>query len=335
MWIRGVSVEGFAALPRFEATELERVVRVGGDPAACGALYQALLLGLSAFSAVDLRGAFARLGFGADVQVEGDGLPDAVILGVPERARAWLAPSGDRSLKVSLEIALDPPQFGVVQQHALREPGLATALGEDAASLLLTAGFAFTRDLSVISCALFSIRLGDVEPRPGEKSPWKDALLTGLAGRVCARDPLELDPLAFAAAERSPDPDARAAVAKARAALSGAPFSLGAPQVVDPGDGAVWLAIGDDLQPLTALGPEAVDAAGLCQSVFCDPGEILLIRNPGALAADPEAVRAWLAGQVETAGGPLEQVWMFGAPNVTLEVTKPPAPAAAGRVSFR
>jgi hypothetical protein len=57
--------------------------------------------------------------------------------------------------------------------------------------------------------------------------------------------------------------------------------------------------------------------------VHLDPAEIIALQNPTAETERPRAVRNWLAQQVEAAGSPLEQIWLFGEPNPTLSVEGP------------
>ncbi|MCB9742904.1 MAG: hypothetical protein H6741_05335 [Alphaproteobacteria bacterium] len=335
MWIRAISVEGLSGLHQLDAQALGRVVRVGGPPRAQGALFEALTLALGAFSPQDAERAVARLGQGLEAQVSGAPLPEAISLGRPQRLGARLDPEGERTLKVHLELELDPPQFGLIREHARRSPELASALGEDAATLRLSLGWAFTTDLSLASLSVFGVRLGDVVPAPGTPAAWRDALLRTFAGRGRGRDPLELSVQRIAEAERAPERARRQGVARLREALQAPPFSLPRLELVDAGDGAPWLALGEDLAPLEAHGPGSVDAVGLAEAVFIDPSEILALRSPGALSEDPEAVREWLSALVDAEDSPLEQLWLFNVPGPhDLVVTDRLPPGRGGGLRF-
>lgn len=335
MWIRALSAEGLAGLPLLEARDLGRVVRVGGPPRAQGALFDALTLALGAFSVADAERSVGRLGQGHEVRASGHPLPESIELGRPERLRALLEPEGERAIKLHLELELDPPQFGLMREHARRSPELAAALGEEAATLRLSLGWAFTRDFTVATFSVFGVRLGEVAPTPGTPAPWKDALLKTLARRGRVRGPLELDVQAIAHAERSPSRPRRQAVARLRKALSAPPFDLPRLELVDPGDGQPWLALGEALAPLEAYGPAAVDAVGLAEALFIDPSEILALRAPGAMAADPGAVVGWLEALVQADDSPLEQLWLFDRPGPhDLLVSDRPPPTPGGQLSF-
>lgn len=307
MLIRAIGVQGFSGLPAFRAEIPGRMVSVGGHARAAGALFDALTLAFGAFSEADALRSWRRLGF-TEPEISGAPIPDSVVLPQPALARALVDPEGDRTLKVELEIELDPPQFRLVRQHAMRDPELGQALGEHAARLKITLGWAFTADFEVASCGVLAMRLGEIAPRPGEPCPWRDELLRSLAGRGQVRGPLELEVEEFALADRSPDLARRRALRLAREALAAPPLGVGELSVVEVDHGDRWLAVGEELVPLRVLGPEAIESVSMVQWVFIDTAEILALRvGP----RDP-ALSAWLAAQVEAAASPLEQIFVFG-----------------------
>lgn len=327
MVILSVTAEGFAELAPTPLTGLGRVVTVGGPPRAQEALALAIELGLGALDAEVCRAAFARLGLAPVVEPDALGAPSAVTLGEPDRLRPLLAPHhGQATLKITLTLSVDPPLFGLLRELAARDPRLVAAIADEDARLTLRVGYAFSADLASVSPALFSVHLGELSLRPAEdKSPAFDALLRALRGRARARGPLELDLAALARAERAPDPRQREGVRQLRAALAAPPFSLGELALIAQND-RLWAGFGPTLCPIEAHGPGAIDAVGLAAALLVDPAEILLLRRPEALAADPAALLTWLRAQAEGAGG-VEQLFLIGSPEPTLLVG-PPSPAA-------
>lgn len=325
MLIRAIGLHGFNGLPAFRAEIPGRLVNVGGSPQAVGALVDALTLAFGAFSEADAAVAWQRLGF-HEAEISGDPIPDCVVLTQPALARTLVDPDGDRTLRVELEIELDPPQFRLVRQHALRDPELSLALGEHAARLQITLGWAFTADFEVASCGVLAMKLGELAPRPGEPCPWRDDLLRSLGGRGQVRGPMEHEIDRFALADRAPEISQRRAMRQACEALQTPPFSLGELQVVELEGGERWLAVGDSLTPLRVLGPGAIEAVSLVQWVFLDSAEILVLR----VGAQDPAHRAWLAAQVESTPSPLEQIFLFGGegPHDVLVEATPRAPTA-------
>ncbi|MFN7147741.1 MAG: hypothetical protein ACK4YP_28485, partial [Myxococcota bacterium] len=94
-------------------------------------------------------------------------------------------------------------------------------------------------------------------------------------------------------------------LARALAALSGPPASLGEAVALPDGPGVFQ---DDDLVPVRHLGPAALDAAGLVGAVLLSGAEILVVDRP------PPGWERWLADQAEADGSPLEQVLLFGVP---------------------
>jgi hypothetical protein len=320
MFIKSLAVEGFASLPSFEATDLTRAVRVCGDPAAGVALANAITLGLSAFSVEDTRRAAALIGLGDALTVTGQRFPEEIHVEQPGLASLLVAPSldgGPPCLKVSLDLVLDPPQFGALRQHAQRDPRLVPALAEKGATVRVSVGWAFTTDFSLVTASLLAVRVGglDLPPEGKECPPWLPGFLAGFAGRFHRRKPMEFDVAAFARDERHADLERRTGVEAARASLRGAPHRLGNLELVESGSGEVFAAFSQkdgQLVPLQALGPRVLESVGLAQAVFVHPAEILALEAPTALAPRPRSRLTWLHAQAEADGSPLEQIWLFG-----------------------
>ncbi len=328
MLIRRIGVEGMAGLAPTRLDQLGRVVRISGPPRARQALLDALRLALGAWSQEGCHQAFAALG--CPVELEGSGLPGEIHLLRPELIAPLLDPEGDRTLRIDLELELDPPQFGRLRDQAVRHPELVDALS-GGARLSLGLGWVFTQDHSVAAFTVHRPRLGELDL--DLNGGWLPAFLTGLAGRGVVADG-ELDLESLAAADRSGDPERRRALSALRAALLKPPLSLGALRLVEAGDQR-WLALGDDLVPLRALGNGAEAELALAAAVFLDPAEILVADRPGVGSDRPRALRSWLARQAEDQGSPLEQLWMLGVGDDHRLQARGTAPSASLRFPVR
>ncbi len=337
MYVRSIAATGLSGLARFRAAELGRRVRIAGGPRARTALADALSLALCAFDPQDIREAGAALGWG-EVAVslpDGGGLPEAVSIERPHSVLRLVAEPERRGqplqVRVDLELSLDPPQLDTLRQAAIREPALGPAL-VGGAPLSLSVGWLFTRDGAVGTPSVLGARLGEVVVRPGELKDWLLALLRGLGRRTLRRRPGELDIAAIDGASRSPKPERQAELRRLVAELDRAPFRLGRLSLVHPPGGPAELAFGDELIPLRALGPEAREAVGLAAAIHLHPSEILILESPLALASSRASWMRWLTRQVEAAGSPLEQLWLFnvaGADALRPGRPQPRRPAAA------
>ncbi len=233
----------------------------------------------------------------------------------PEQLHGLLAPGPANTLSISLDLELDPPQFGQLRQHALHDPDLVDALGDT--RLRLTTGWAFTKDLTLASPAVLSARLGD-HHLDREKKSWVAPWLAALASRLHAHTPSSPDVEVWARAQRSPDPGRRRGFLRAIQALKRPPFSIGEVRVVETG-GMRWLVGGEELLPLTRMGPMVRAAVGLVESVFLDDADILIIEEPTALSDRPRALLNWLSRQATEPDSPLEQVLLLsGSGDLTL-----------------
>jgi hypothetical protein len=315
-----------AGLAPIEATELDRVVRVGGTERRRWALMQGLALGLGAFDRDAMVSAFAGLGLTVEPQGTGT-LPDQLQIARPQRVRPLLGP--ERQVRVRMELELDPPLFAQLRELAFREPSLTDALSESLLAMTVEVGWVFTRDHTVAAPSLLRLALGETALAPETAARRAvEGLLSKLGHRGAVHRPGEPDVSALLAASRSADPAARERYNRTLAALQAPPFSMPAPELVAPDDGPAWLAFGPDLVPLDQLGVGAEDNVALVQDALLGPTEILIADRPGVLAGQPDAVRDWLGG-LSQGQGPLEQVWLLGGDgDVDLA---PPAPVAPTR----
>lgn len=305
MIIRGLGVRGLTGLRELRVEGLDRVVRVGGPPRARQALFEALDLALSALDgpALPLRGVPASADEHGQVEI---GLPPAV------RARV----GDDRTLKVRLDIELDPPLFGRLRELAVRDPEIVDHLG---ANVSLVLGWVFTADFELCTPSVLSFRIGDFVV--DAERPWRAEFLAALNGRGAG--PRTGFVHRIAQASTSPDPALRARHAALVRALSAAPFGLPELHVVRSGE-HTYLALGPELAPLPAHGASSEAAVVLAERVFCG-ADVLLLDRPTAAMERPRAVRHWLEKQATADGSALEQVFLFGEPGPSL-LAQAPAP---------
>lgn len=212
-----------------------------------------------------------------------------------------------RSIEVEVAIAPDPPLYGRLREHALRDPRLVAALGEEA-SLHIKAGLLFDRAHRDASPDLLGARMGDVAfPIAGKERPsWLPKLLADLAGRIVVVDldePIAAVVARLEAAATSHRADVRAQWARAEATLQAVPFALPAPRWLRDAQGTPTLAFGDDLVSLRHLGRPAAEALRLVEAALLRTPDVLVLGSPVA----PE-VRAWLEGCTEGDDATLEQV---------------------------
>ncbi len=290
MHIRRVAFEGLRALPDFEGQGLGRVVPVLGTAAGRTALADAITIALSAFSSSDLVRAAALLGLGETCEAHGEGLPEELVIQRPGIAQSLFG--DERTFRVKLDLELDPPQYGEIRAHALRDPRLVSALGAADTTLGIAVGWVLTRDWSVAATSVLGVRLGDVElPLVGEDRPsWLSGFLQGLSGRLHRHRAGDGDAQAYARAERSPDAVERMAARQVRQILSRSPFGLGELQVIEGEPTWLGLTHGDSVLPLRAFGPRVAHQVGLVQAVHLSGAEILVTEAPlhAKVAAGPE-----------------------------------------------
>jgi len=312
VYIRSIATEGLRALTAFEAPDLGRVVRVSGTPPGRTALADALSIVLGSLTLEDCATTATQLGLGRGCEVRGETFPEEVVVQRPEVARCLVGQ--ERTIRVRVELVLDPPQYGALRTHALRDPRLVRALGAEGATLGLAVGWVFTRDWTVAATSVLSVKVGGLDlPLVGDERPaWLWPFLAGLGGRLRRRAPGPPDPLALARAERSVDLEQREAARRVHQTVRGAPFRLGHLEVVDGETTWLGLRAGEDLLPLRSFGPRVEDAVGLIEAVHLSGGEILVVEAPLDLSERPRALLSWLRRQSEADGSALEQVWLIG-----------------------
>lgn len=217
-------------------------------------------------------------------------------------------PENNRRLRIRATFELDPPLFGSLRQHAVRDPRLVPALSE--ATLTLSAGLLWTTDLSTVSIDLLGLIVGGqpFSVSGSERPTWLPELLGGIASRI-HRVP-ELDEVSIAdrllAASLSTDRAERARFDRIRRALAAPPFSLGTLELVRNGS-VVQPCFGPDLLRARHFGPTALSALNLVSTIFLDEPDLLLVVAPdGPLPR--EALRRWLVDLTNGEGAVLEQI---------------------------
>lgn len=223
-------------------------------------------------------------------------------------AGALIDPDRSRTARIKASFELDPPLFGQLRQHAVRDPRLVNALSE--ATLSLTIGWMWTTDATTTSIGLLALAVGGTGfPATGSDRPaWIPDLLHVVGERI--RRVPALSEVALAArlheASLSPDPEIRRRLERVRLAMARAPFSLGALELVRLGE-QIRPCFGDRLLRARQLGPAAVSALNLATTVLLDQPDILLAEAPAA-HLDKDAVSEWLREQVDGEAPVLEQV---------------------------
>lgn len=308
MHIKGFALQGLVGLPAFAAAGLDRLDRFRGTPEQRTALRLGLGLGLSAFEPQDAVDFFAHWGVAAQALETKTGLSDEFVFENPGRLQGVVDPMASRVVTSTLLLELDPPQFAMLRELAFKDPVLTEAFGPALLTLELKVGWVFTKDLSVGSCTLNGLRLGQLQvPTSSEAFKALRPLLRGMAHRSRVARSVRDVSAQLIAADRSANAADRQAMDRIQEALSRPPFSLGRLQIVEEGE-ASWLALGDALVPVDQLGPAAMEALALLVEVYLDPSEILITERPGLLMERAAQIERWLKALLDAPGGPLEQV---------------------------
>jgi hypothetical protein len=224
-------------------------------------------------------------------------------------AEQLVDPDMGRTLRIHLDLALDPPLFGRLREQALRDPRLVNALGD--ATLALRLGWIWTNDLRTASLGLLGIAVGEVSfPIAGSDRPkWLPELLREISGRVkrVAYDAPEVVAARLHAAAVAPSPERRRRFAKVAEALGEPPFELGRLELTQL-RGRIQPCFSPRLLRARQLGPAAAEALRLVEAVWLEQPDVLLVERPGACQAVPVDVEAWLETRTQGDHATLEQV---------------------------
>ena len=323
MYLTGIRVQGLRGADGYAATALDRVVELAPGPEGV-AVADALTLFAASLpvrrgegaEATAVRRALATLGLAtatdAEVLVEG-GFPVQATLASGAPVPALLPVGAGRQVTVHADISLDPPLFGRLRGHAVRDPRLVSALGEGA-HLSIKVGWLFSTDLSAVSISINGVAVGDTAfPVVGSERPaWLTELLAEVGhrfARVGWSEPVELAAGRLVEAALSVDPDRRSRFRSSAEALSRPPFVLGELALVRLGE-RVEPCFGPGLLRARQFGPAGAEALRLVDAVFLEAPDVLVVEAPGCAQRDPGAVRTWLADHARGEGATLEQVFL-------------------------
>jgi hypothetical protein len=327
MYLTSLHIQGLRGAEDFSATGLEQVASLPKGPFGVAAA-DGLDLLAGALNGKRLPGLLADLGLirePADASIlEEDGFPRQVTFREPHGVAALLPVDGSRQVTASAVFQLDPPLFGRLRQHAVRDPRLVSALSE-APRATLKVGWLFTNDLVTASVAPLGIAVGETPfPLTGsDRPPWLSGFLRDVGlrfGRVSWKD----DPATVArrllAAALSPDPERRAKFRRVAEVLEKPPFLLGHLELVQVGD-QVEACFGPSLHRARQFGPAAAEALRLVEAVVLEGPDVLVVEAPGVAQVSPEQVRGWLAEHASGERATLEQVLLVPGGPVELDGT--------------
>ncbi|TVQ90423.1 MAG: hypothetical protein EA397_12615 [Deltaproteobacteria bacterium] len=292
-----------------------RLVHLADGPANL-ALFDALELFRAACEAEHLESALSRLDVVdpfEDLEVSAEhGLPEQISFAHGD-AESLLRPDGTRTIKVRVDLALDPLLYGTLREQALRDPRLVTALGDATASI--TVGWVFTNDLHTASIARLQVRIGDVSfPSAGNERPrWLAPWLRDIAGRFRRITSDDLDVVAERLLEAafSSDPVMRQRYHTLRQALEAPPFNLGRLELVHL-RGVVTPCFGPELVRPRLVGRRGAELLQIATAVLLDQPDVLLIERIDPADAP---LLAWLEAATQGEDAVLEQVLIAqGAP---------------------
>lgn len=313
MFITGLHVTGLRGAEEFEARSLARVVDLPGGPPGV-AVADALVLFYAALDKSRTAGAMVDLGLADDVAAVAvlveDGFPTQITLPSAAGVRALLPGDGSRSMRISVEVELDPPLFGRLRGLAVRDPRLVTALGAGA-RLTVKVGWLWTNDLLVASASVLGIAVGDTAfPIIGSERPsWLTELLVDIGSRFrrVGTDTPERTAKRLLGAMLSPDAERRRRFGSAAEVCEKPPFSLGKLELVQEGD-RVDPCFGPSLLRPRQFGPAAAEALRLIEAVVVDAPDVLIVDAPGHAQREPAQVRGWLEAFASSERATVEQV---------------------------
>ena len=219
MRLTSLHAEGLRAGDSVELVGPDTLARLPDGPAGI-AILDALDMVAATCEPTRTKACLVALGIAPDEaaieQLDEDGLPIQVHIEGGD-AGALIDAGRSRTARVKASFELDPPLFGQLRQHAVRDPRLVPALSE--ATLSLTVGWMWTTDETTASIGLLSVAVGGMAfPSTGSERPgWLPELLHVVGQRIRRVPALgEVDLAArLHEASLSPDPEVRARLANA------------------------------------------------------------------------------------------------------------------------
>lgn len=327
--------------------DLPRACPLGGTASQARHALDALDVFFGALSPAGLRRALWRLRVADtpdEIQVTGDPLPDQATWPWPDGARSLLEPDGDRTVRVAVDLTLDPLQFRRLREEAARDTDLLAALARAddtdaaaaaprrAASVRLTIGWLFNRRFDAVTVGPVALAVAGAPISLGgtARPAWVGRFLQDLAGRyqrvpdlwhVAGTPPRPGAGMAAAwlDARTSADPARQRAQEALGRTLGEAPFLLPTTLPVRWNGAGAEVVTGAHLEPLRTRGARALAHVEAAAAVHLSGAEILGFSDASHLGDD---VRAWLGHQALDDGSPLEQVF-FADPGPTDETVDP------------
>ena len=306
MFVTRLRTEGLRHAPE-ELNELTRVVRMPPPPHTC-AVADSLRLAAAALRPQHAETTARELGWADQLEVLGDPADGLQLQGLDAAAVHAALSDGQRSITIELDVRLDPPMYGRLTKHAMRDPRIATALGQEP-TVSIKAGWLFTSDLSVATPSVLGLRVGDVpfEIAGRDRPAWVPPLIRDTGGRIAHTDPFESrEPLLrrLRAAMLAPDPEARDGFRRLVQTIQEPPFLLPEPGLVETAAG-LSVAFGPSLDRVRQLGRPALDALRWLEAAMIGRPDILVI--PESL---PQEVSDWFSALPGADDAPIEQCWL-------------------------
>jgi len=299
MLITSVHVSGFRDLPNFNAKKLGRVVCLKGPGPSTTALGDAIQLCFAALNPVQVAPLLRRWGVLAPDEVPeiiGAPFPDQAIWTDQTAAKALVADPIARTLKVTLELRLDPILFGQLRALATRDPRLVSALAKGSTAKI-EVGALFTQTFDAVAFNVHKLVIGNeaFSTKSTDQPKWVGTFLNQLSNRAMRHNPVQaVQDVAQAAMDAATSQTHFQNYCAWQSALTDPYGSVRAAR--GPEGTAVLLA--NEL-PIRRWGASAIRRAAAASSAFLSNADVLWIQTE-----DP-----WIEQFVESDDAPLEQIW--------------------------
>jgi hypothetical protein len=309
MYLTGLHIEGFRGAEQWSHEGSSRLIALPKGRIGC-AIADAISLFGAGFGGTGLLALAQRLGWaGPETTVVGQG-SDAELQGLRAPAVAAVVTPGARTVTIEGVLALDPPLFGQLREHAARDPRMVTALGQKP-SVRIKVGWLFSKDRTNAHASVLFLRVGDVafELAGKDRPMWVPELLTDVGRRFARTDPFE-GPAEVAKrwveATISPDPIVRQGLNKAITSLRAEPFGLPAPGLLQSGasHGDIEVVFGEELSRVRQLGRFAHDALRITYAAYVLRPDVLVVDE--LISAE---LKDWFLALTEADDAPVEQIW--------------------------
>lgn len=310
MRIEAVRVEGLLGSDVYEVQELQPYASL---PPGMGSVSVAdgLRMAFAALDGNSLPGVLPSMGVpsrGSVKVTEEGGMPDLVEWAEGTALRRWVSPAVTPAVKVEWMASMDPVLFGQLRTLAAREPRLVSALGGDA-RLTIKVGWLFNKEFDTATLSLLKLKIGDVAfPTTRlERPAWVSSFVGDVGrrfGALSMHEPVQEVVERLLQYSLSPEPEVRAAFARAAECFASQPFGYGRLQLVR-WNGLPTACFGEALIPAGRFGSQAEHALRLVEMAICQRPDVLLMEPS---IGENEAVEQWLQSLLTGEGATLEQV---------------------------